>query len=159
DLVTIHRTLTLLHEPGSVVELRILNAGRNGTVSGYFTDRDKLAASAAQWSGQAPGVYVTLNPCNSDLLARAANHIMMRARHTTADANILHRRWLPVDFHPARPSGISSTDAEHTAALEQAAKCRGWLQEHGWPAPVSADSGNGAHLLYRIDLPNDKTSQ
>ena len=25
----------------------------------------------------------------------------------------------------------------------------------GWPAPVVIDSGNGAYLLYRIDLPND----
>ncbi|MGB9610537.1 MAG: hypothetical protein ACPL7M_06145, partial [Bryobacteraceae bacterium] len=24
-----------------------------------------------------------------------------------------------------------------------------------WTAPVFSDSGNGAHLLYRIDLPND----
>ncbi len=23
----------------------------------------------------------------------------------------------------------------------------------GWPEPILADSGNGAHLLYRIDLP------
>ena len=29
----------------------------------------------------------------------------------------------------------------------------------GWPAPVLADSGNGAHLLYRIDLPNDDESR
>ncbi len=25
----------------------------------------------------------------------------------------------------------------------------------GFPDPVVADSGNGAHLLYRMDLPND----
>ncbi len=29
----------------------------------------------------------------------------------------------------------------------------------GWPSPVLADSGNGAHLLYRIDLPNDDGSR
>jgi hypothetical protein len=28
----------------------------------------------------------------------------------------------------------------------------------GWPSPVEADSGNGAHLLYAIDLPNDPPS-
>jgi len=28
----------------------------------------------------------------------------------------------------------------------------------GWPEPIAADSGNGAHLLYRIDLPNDSES-
>jgi len=25
-----------------------------------------------------------------------------------------------------------------------------------WERPILADSGNGAHLLYRIDLPNDQ---
>src|SRR5262249_4525035 len=61
DLATIRHTLTLFREPDSVVELRILHAGRNGTVSGYFTDIDKLAAAAAQWSGRVPAVYITLN--------------------------------------------------------------------------------------------------
>jgi hypothetical protein len=27
------------------------------------------------------------------------------------------------------------------------------LAEQGWPEPVLADSGNGGHLLYRVDLP------
>ena len=35
-----------------------------------------------------------------------------------------------------------------------------WLtQEMGWPDPVMADSGNGYHALYRIDLPNDDESR
>jgi len=29
------------------------------------------------------------------------------------------------------------------------------LAGQGWPEPVFADSGNGAHLLYRADLPNN----
>ena len=28
-----------------------------------------------------------------------------------------------------------------------------------WPAPVMIDSGNGYHLLYRIDLPADDVSK
>ena len=33
-----------------------------------------------------------------------------------------------------------------------------YLKEQGWPEPVVGDSGNGAHLLYRVDLPNDRES-
>src|SRR5262249_57025876 len=33
--------------------------------------------------------------------------------------------------------------------------CRPSVASLGWPAPVEADSGNGAHLLYRIDLANN----
>jgi hypothetical protein len=29
------------------------------------------------------------------------------------------------------------------------------LTGEGWPEPIHADSGNGAHLLYRVDLPAD----
>ena len=34
-----------------------------------------------------------------------------------------------------------------------------FLAETGFPAPILADSGNGAHLLYSIDLPNDDASR
>ncbi len=57
-----------------------------------------------------------------------------------------------------RPSGVSSTDAEHDLALATADRIVAWLSEQGFPAPVRADSGNGAHLLYRVDLPNDEVA-
>lgn len=36
-----------------------------------------------------------------------------------------------------------------------ALRIRDALTQRGWPEPVFADSGNGAHLLYKIDLPAD----
>jgi hypothetical protein len=51
-----------------------------------------------------------------------------------------------------RPAGISSTESEHQAALVRAATVRDALAIRGWPEPVYADSGNGAHLLYRLPL-------
>jgi hypothetical protein len=80
------------------------------------------------------------------------------AKQTTSDSDVVRRRWLPIDFDPVRPSGISSTDVEHDAALECAKSCRDFLSGCGWPEPIFADSGNGAHLLYRIVLPNDEAS-
>src|SRR5690606_20123972 len=47
------------------------------------------------------------------------------------------------------------TDEEHERALERAERVASFLSEKGFPAPVRGDSGNGAHLIYRIDLPND----
>jgi hypothetical protein len=43
----IQRALSVIVEPGSVVELRILKAGRYRTVSGYYNDLDKLGRDAA----------------------------------------------------------------------------------------------------------------
>lgn len=36
---------------------------------------------------------------------------------------------------------------------------RRFLREHGWPDPIYADSGNGGHLVYGTDLPNDNRSR
>ena len=157
DAAQCNAATAALWQPESVGELRILNT-RQATVSGYFNDPEKLIQAVQGWSGKAPGVYLTLNPVNPDLLARVQNRLIPYAKHTTSDSDILCRRWLPIDLDPKRPAGISSTDEEHEAALARAQQVRDWLTSQGWPEPIYADSGNGAHLLYRIDLPNDPES-
>jgi hypothetical protein len=155
DPLEIRRALAMMLEPGQVAELRILHAGRDRTVAGYFDDVDRLAQAAAEWSGRTPGVYVTLNPVNPALLSRARNRVKSHAETLTSDHDILRRRWFPIDLDPVRPTGISSTDDEHAAALRLAEALRSALRADGWPDPIVADSGNGAHLLYPVDLPND----
>ncbi len=151
---TIMEALAALHRPGDVVELRIPGS-RQGTLSGYYDDWRALTRDAARHDGQVAAVYTTLNPVDPDLKARAYNRLQPYSKHTTADGDIVARRWLPVDLDPVRPAGISSTEAEHRAALDRAEELARWLTGLGWPAPLVADSGNGAHLLYRIDLPAD----
>ncbi len=155
----IRAAMALILEPGQVHEIRILHAGRAGTVSGYFDSIDKLAEAAARWDGQVPGIYWTANPATPALLARAANRLEPYARSTTSDSDILARRWLLIDLDPVRPAGISSTEEEHQAALTLAEEVREYLRGESWPEPVIADSGNGAHMLYRIDLPNDDAAR
>ncbi|MDR9815182.1 MAG: hypothetical protein RJR34_00045 [Candidatus Methanoculleus thermohydrogenotrophicum] len=156
--------LQLLVPAGGVFEVRAVG---DRTASGYF-DADHLeqaakAIEALDAAGTYSGIYVTLNPVNPALLSRRSNRIETRLglkEATTADADIIRRRWFPVDIDVKRPSGISSTDEEHAAALEVAGNVAGFLSEFfGFPAPVRGDSGNGAHLLYRIDLPNDEGSR
>jgi len=160
NLPDIQTTLKLLYNPGDVVESRVLHTPRSGTVSGYFDDMDKLANAAVEWSGQAPGVYVTINPVLPALLARSNNRLQTWVKHTTSDTEIVKRQWLPLDFDPIRPSGISSTDIEHDQALLAAIECAKFLRELGFSEDsiIVADSGNGGHVLVRIDLPNDSES-
>ncbi len=152
--------LTILTQPDQVVELRVPKVdGRRGrTDSGYFTDYEKLAQAALGYTKRAEGIYITLNPINPALLARAPDCMKEWATYTTADRDVLQRCWLPIDIDPARPAGVSSSKEEHEQALEAARECRHRLAALGWPDPVLADSGNGAHLLYQIDLPNDAQS-
>ncbi len=154
DTHEIHRVLEVLFEPGDTVELRAFKD--RATLSGYFDDFDKLAAQAAGLDERGFAVYVTLNPAEPALLARARNRVKTYPKATTSDADIAHRRWLPVDLDPVRPADVSSTDSEKQAALRRAEEVEAYLGERGWPDPVVGDSGNGAHLLYRVDLPNDR---
>lgn len=160
DLPEILRALQLLAEPGQVIELRLLEVQGQGqriptTMSGYFDDFDLLANNASKYSSVAKGVYVTLNPVNPALLARASNRIRPVGKYDplTGDADITKRRWLPIDLDPVRPSGISSTDQEHSLAVERAFQIREELRRAGWPDPIVGNSGNGAHCLYRVELP------
>jgi P4 family phage/plasmid primase-like protien len=154
--------LLVLAAPGQVIEVRAL--ADTCTHSGYFTDTTALAryAGALDTDPAVHGIYVTLNEVNPALLARRANRIKMhlsRSDVTTGDADITRRRWLPIDIDPVRPGGVSGTDSEHDRALVKAEEIAGWLTGLGFPVPVRGDSGNGAHLLYRIDLPNDEPSK
>jgi|GEM_PF-129916 len=150
---SIRKAASLLFREGQVVELRALG---DRTYYGYYTDYDKLARDAAilDTTPGISGVYVTLNTVNPALLSRCANRIKTAAQKEpqTADEDIIHRSWLPVDIDPARPAGISSSDAEHRDALRKAETIHRYLSELGFPEPIIADSGNGAHLLYEIDL-------
>jgi hypothetical protein len=160
DEEEIERTIGVFFPPGAVFEVRVLEAVGGGTVSGYF-DGEHLAdaaAAAAEWSGKALGVYFTLNPVIREVMARAVNRMRRFAKHTTKNEEILSRRWLPLDFDPVRPKGISSTEEEHRRAIDRAFDCRDYLRKQGWPDPVVGDSGNGAHVVYPTDLPNDAES-
>lgn len=160
DRENIEAAIKTLFEPEQVVELRVPKT-KQGTISGYFNDHSKLAVELEELSGEVGAVYYTLNPVNPALLARANNRIRAYATELTNDAadSILRRAWLLVDCDPVRPAGVSATVEEKQAAKQLAAEVRDHLKSLGWPDPVIADSGNGYHVLYRIDLPNDKESR
>ncbi len=148
-------------EADQVIELRAPNVpqryGQPATVSGYFDDPDALADAAVRLEDQrAPGIYATLNPVKPALLARVCNRVVTHPKATTGDADIARRVWLPFDIDPVRPAGISSNPDELEAARARALDAAHWLTGELGEAPaVWAFSGNGYHLLFRIDLPND----
>jgi hypothetical protein len=158
DPAEIKRGISLLFHADDVVEVRIPKT-RVGVVAGYFDDHSALAVSisAADAAYRAAGVYYVLNQVNPALLGRAYNRLKERAEYTAADNHILRRRWLPVDVDPVRPAGISSSEEEHEAAIDRARTIARDMASV-WGLPIIADSGNGAHLLYSIDLPNDQES-
>ena len=61
-------------------------------------------------------------------------------------------------MRPEDAQGQSATDDEHDAAHQRPRKLPATFAPLGF-SPIVADSGNGAHLLYPLDLPNDDTSK
>lgn len=155
DRAEILRGLKVYHCPADTFEIRIPGAGKAGTISGYFTDFT-AAADAVLGRADEFAVYVTINPTNPKLIARANNRLKTHVKSTTSDNDIFRLNWLPVDGDPPRPAGIPATDEEHALSLKKCAEMRDWLVENGWPADafVRVDSGNGGYLLARIELEN-----
>ena len=150
--------LNVLFDSDQIIELRAFPKGRKRTDAGYFdgAHRDDLTRAAVGLNSRGAAVYVTLNAVDPQLLGRYANRVEQYASATTTDANIQRRRWLFVDLDPVRPKDTSATDEQLAAAKDAAIQCANWLDERGWPDPTIAESGNGMHLLYPVDLPNDE---
>ena len=153
----IARVLRTLCVGGDVIEARNLGVQNAGHISGYFNNLEQLASAVARYDGRAEATYFTLNPVQPVLLARGVNRLIEWAKYTTSDADIMCRRWMLVDFDPVRPAGISSSDVELEAAMRRREEVVEWLDLAGFPPGLCGMSGNGAHLLYRLDnLPNDE---
>ena len=151
----IYESLRALVPQGAVFELRLLGERKGHIDSGYFDDPAQAANALVSTRDYYKGVYFTPNPVNREAQARAYNRIQPWAKHTTFDAEITRRRWLLIDIDPRRMSGISSNEEEHQAALKKANEIVATLGLlYGFPDPTITDSGNGAHIMYRIDEPN-----
>jgi len=156
NLTEIKHALALLYQTDDVVELRALDKNERIT-AGFFNDFTKLATIAARLSDRPDitAVYIVPNPIKRELLARAANRLYAdkEKKDLTKDIDITRRRWLLIDPDAKRVVGISSTDAEHESAIARAYEIKNFLiiLEFNLNSIIVADSGNGAHVLVRID--------
>jgi hypothetical protein len=160
-IAAIQAALGVLFTPDDVIELRaIAKGGKKRTDAGYFDSAHwpELADHAAALSNGGFAVYITLNPVDPQLLGRYNNRIEQYATATTTDKQSVRRRWLLIDLDPVRPANTSATETQLAAAKQRATVIYKHLQAIGWADPVVAKSGNGYHLLYAIDLPNDDES-
>ena len=105
------------------------------------------------------GIYFTLNPLKTTVIERAVFRNRLKEPASVPSVSkddVARRAWLFIDADPCREGGLtncSATDNEKEKARETVFAIRTFLTSKGWPLPLVADSGNGFHLLYRIDLP------
>ena len=159
------KMFTLLGNP--VVEIRAIPRDRSERPeTQFFDDPDAFAETATglsfhtEGSQVHAGVYMTINRIRDDIA---------QTRLTAFDARAIGKQHIDryttlfVDIDPERdhPDGgkVCANDKEHKVALDAAQQIREFTDSLGWAAPLMMDSGSGAYLFYRIDLPNSPESQ
>lgn len=71
----IKKTINIWCNKNCVYEIRVPKSNYFGTISGYFNDFDSLCSEAEFLSNdpKIPAVYMTLNACDPNALARSCN--------------------------------------------------------------------------------------
>ena len=159
DASEIKRTIDFLKPNSQLFEIRVIKAKWNA--SGYFTSGDKLIEELTRINSKSGvNIYITLNSINQSCYSREQRDKLVEyASPTTSDSDIEKYEWLMIDLDPVRASGTSSSDEELSYAKSKANDIYKFLFERGFSSPVVALSGNGVHLLYRIDLANNTSNK
>lgn len=152
DEIEVRRFLELMHpNDDALLEVRIME--QNKSFSGYFKNKELLIEKLKKFNSQS-NVYFVLNSINDACYSRSQMDKIVFSKTTTTDANIINREWLFIDIDAKRPSDVSSNEAELKNAIELARKIFKYLRNFGFYEPIVCMSGNGAYLLYKIDLEN-----
>lgn len=154
DPIQAERFLRWAFAPGDLFEVRGV-ASSAGTLRGLFEGNYEQAAKDACEMADSYGaqVFYSLNPVdpNSDYARSTVRKTVANAKRTLGAASVLRRRHLLLDFDPDRPAGTASAPEHLEAARVAAAAASRHLSELGWPEPLAGLSGNGVHLLFRLD--------
>ena len=146
----------------------------------YFTCLPRLAevVAALDSDGRASVSYICINPLKGrlirerNLLVNPTDEQVQQiidgpAGQTAKEEDIAEYRWMFVDVDTIRVPGLKetdkkefdrlqhecSTDEEKARAKVVAMKVLASLDKKGWPQPYFCDSGNGFHILFRVNLP------
>lgn len=151
-------TMRLFVSPGEIGEVRLLDGGSRG----FFFRHEEIpqaAQLAAKHCGNVKGTYICMNPIKPETLGNRKT--LQIVYDLTKNSDIASRKWFLIDCDPKsaeRGRDDSATDDEKAPSFERREQVIQFLAELGFPEPYCFDSGNGAHAIYPIDLPNDPDS-
>ena len=158
---TIRCWWAVLKGEGKLTEVRLLakKGGRQKNYSGYFKSVDSLLSALAPFADSDYGIYYTLNAINEACYGRIQRERFVENPTTTSDQDVIGRDLVLIDLDPKRPSDTNASDEEVKYAWEVAQRIRDFLRDSGFYSPVMAMSGNGVHLLYRVQMANTPAVQ
>ena len=161
DIERVKKSIEILKPNNALYEIRILigSGKRKQTISGYFKGTKNLEAAFNKIDLRRANVFYSLNEIAEECYSKEQHERFLQIDDTTSDSDIIAYRWFLVDVDPKRKSGISSTNEELEAAKLTASRIKEYLNILGFKKPIEALSGNGCHLLYAIDLPNNDENE
>ena len=132
----------------------------NGVLSGYFdniTDfKEKLKPILIDQKNTKCNIYFTLQKVNEQCIGRAYNTLKSQ-KNTTSDKDIVSYNWIPIDIDPIRPSGVSSYEYQLKKSIEKRNNIVDYLLCQNEKLDIiTANSGNGSHILIKKEMMNNK---
>ena len=154
---TIRKWWDLFVKDNGFTEVRILGRFQ---YSGYFSNVDNLISAIKPYADMDDEqVYFVLNTIDNACYGRQQSEKMVKSpKITTNDNDITRRHWVMCDFDPVRKSGTNSSNDELELAHKRAQDVFRFLRERGFAEPIICVSGNGYHLMYRIDEDNSEAN-
>lgn len=152
----LRKTVHALKNDGDLFEVRCLEANGRKVSSGYFHDPEIMVTQLCRLNPTESNIYIVLNDIKQDCYSREQrDHFVVNSKIQTSDNDIVGYDWLFIDADPRRPSGVSSSEEQLQQAKMVGNKVYFFMKKLGFNEPVKAMSGNGIHLLYRIQLRNN----
>lgn len=151
---TIRKWWDLFVKENGFTEVRVLGRFQ---YSGYFSNVEKLIDTIKPYAEMDDEqIYFVLNKIDAACYGRQQSEKMIKSpKITTNDNDIVKRSFVFVDFDPVRKSGTNASNEEFEYAHKRAQQVFVFLRNQGFCEPIICKSGNGLHLVYKVDMPND----
>lgn len=156
----IRKTIHAMKDDGELFEIRCLESNGKRVSSGYFRDAELMLKQLCKLNSSDSSIYITLNNIKPECYSREQrDRFILNTKVQTSDNDICGYEWLFIDVDPKRPSGVSSTDEQLKRAKDRGNKVYTFMRNMGFNEPLTAMSGNGIHLLYRVKLLNTEENK
>ena len=152
---TIRKWWDIFVKENSFTEVRILGRFQ---YSGYFNNVESVINAIKPYSEMDDEqIYFVLNKIDNACYGRQQSEKLVKSpKITTNDNDIVKRSFVFVDFDPVRKSGTNASNDEFELAHKKAQDVFRFLRGKGFSEPIISKSGNGFHLTFKVDLPNDE---
>lgn len=155
DVQEIKKTLEVFKTDNGLHEVRVINMlNQHENYSAIFDNDEDLIREVGRFDREPYNLYFIFNELKDATRGLIQLNRFIKGAKTIKDQNIKYLRWLMIDLDAIREGGvkdISSTNEEFQKTHLKAIDVYKYLKEIGFTDPVVCQSGNGYHIMYRLN--------